>query len=104
MTGLAAPAHWIGLVYEEQGRVVGLGGLYEGQDGRWWASVQARARRPVALARAAREVLATARAVGVPVFAIADVRIAGAEAFLSRLGFHETDEAIEGHKVLKWTP
>jgi len=104
MTGLPIPAHWIGLVYEEDGEALGLGGLCEGEGGRWWAMVQAKARRPVALWRAAHEVLATARVVGVEVFAIADTRIHGAEAFLLRIGFKPTDEIIEGHRILKWTP
>ncbi len=104
VTGLAVPAHWIGLVYEEGGAILGLGGLVEGVDGRWWAELKANARRPVALWRAAREVLDVARAVGVPVHAIADPRIDGALTFLERLGFGATDETIEGHRILIWTP
>lgn len=100
ITSQPVPAHWIGLAYEEQGTVLGLGGLYEAADGRWWATVAAKAKRPVALRKAAREVLATAAAAEVPVYALADERIEGAERFLRHIGFRETDETIEGHRVL----
>ena len=104
LTGLKVPAHWIGLVYEEDGEALGIGGLFEGADGRWWAAVKANARRPVALWRAAHEVLDVARVVGVAVCALPDPRIDGALSFLERLGFSATDETIEGHRILIWTP
>lgn len=103
ITGKDAPAHWIGLAYEEHGQLLGLGGLYEAADRRWWATVAAKARRPVALCKAAREVLETAAKAEVPVYALADQRIDGAESFLRRIGFKDTDETIEGHRVLIWT-
>lgn len=103
MTGLPVPAYWIGLVCEEGGARVGIGGIYEGVDGRWWASIKAGARRPVALWRAARDVLEAAGNAGVAVHALADDRIEGAERFLMRIGFRPTDEMIEGYRVLKWT-
>jgi hypothetical protein len=102
ITGLPVPGYWIGLVYEERGTVLGLGGLFEGTDRRWWATVTSQAVRPVALWKAARQVLETAGAAGVPVYAMTDYSIPGADAFLRRLGFVETDEAIKGHRVLVW--
>lgn len=103
ITGLDVPAHWIGLAYEEDGAVLGLGGIYEGKDGRWWASVKAHARRPVALWKAASEVLGVAGRAGVTVYALADTRIEGAETFLRRVGFEPTDEMHEGYRVYAWT-
>lgn len=98
------PAHWMGFACEVDGRLLGFGGLFEAVDGRWWAIVKTAAgvRRPVALMRAAREVLATAGAAAVPVHALADPGIAGAESFLQHLGFRKTGETIEGHEVLAW--
>lgn len=103
LTGLEAPGYWIGLAYEEDGALLGLGALYEGVDGRWWSSVAANARRPVALWKAAREVLETAAAAGIDVHAMAAPWIDGADKFLLRLGFVATDEMIEGHRVYRWT-
>ena len=102
ITGLPVPGYWIGLVYEENGTALGLGGLFEGADGRWWATVTSSAVRPVALWKAAHQVLDTAAKVGLPVYALADHGVTGAERFLSRLGFVETDEVIAGHRVLVW--
>ena len=101
LTGLPVPGYWIGLAYDEGGRTLGLGGLYEGADGRWWATVLAREKRPIALHKAARQVLETADAADVDVHAVADTRIEGAEVFLARLGFARTNETIGGYAV--WT-
>lgn len=104
MTGQNAPAYWIGYAYEEGGVLLGVGGIYEGQDGRWWASVKARARRPMALFRAARRLLDVAARADVPVHAMADDTIHGACHFLTRLGFRGTGEVHSGYEVLRWTP
>lgn len=103
MTGLPVPGHWIGMAYEEAGTVVGVGGAYEGVDGRWWASVMTRRRRPFALYKAAREILQTAADARVPLYAIPNEQIDGALAFLVRLGFEPTDEIHGGHRVYRWT-
>ncbi len=93
------PAYWIGLTYEEDGQPLGLGSLFEGVDGRWWVMVSATCRRPVALWKAARQILETADRADVIVHAFVDHDIDGAERFLRRLGFRGTDEIIEGHRV-----
>lgn len=104
MLGMEAPAHWIGLACEEGDRLLGIGGAYEGQDGRWWASIAVREKRPLSLMKAAREILETADSARVPLHAIPDSRIEGAEKFLVRIGFKATGETIEGREVYRWTP
>jgi hypothetical protein len=101
MTGLDVPGHWIGLVCEDGGKRVCIGGLYEGMDGRWWATVHATSRRPVALWKAAREVLTVAERAGTPVHALVNPEIDGADRFLARCGFRPTNETMGGHVV--WT-
>lgn len=102
LTGLPVPGYWIGLAYEEDGALLGLGGIYEGTDGRWWATVTSKARRPVALRKAAQEVLKVAERADVPLHSIPDMQIDGAVRFLLHLGFEPTDETIDGHKVYRW--
>lgn len=97
------PPHWIGLAADDG---AGFGGLYEAVDGRWWG-IARRApgvRRATTLMRAAREMLTVAQAAGVPVHALADPDIDGADRFLARLGFWRTSETIEQYEVWLWAP
>lgn len=104
LSAMPVPPHWIGFACEADGEVCGFGGLYEAVDGRWWAMVQRRpgVRRPLAMMRAARAVLETAGAADVPVHALADRDIEGAQKFLDHLGFRKTGETIEGYEVHQW--
>jgi len=95
------PEFWIGLVYVEGDRKLGIGVLHEGEDGRWWIGVRTRARRPIALWKGALELLGTAKRAGVTVHAIADPDVGGSEIVLSRLGFVMSSETIVGHPI--WT-
>jgi len=100
------PEQWIGLALDDARGVVGIGAAAEGPDGRWWCVV-GRARpeaNSFALMRGAREILETARAAGVPLHAFADPDIPGSDRFLMRIGFAETSEMVEQHRVWTWIP
>lgn len=101
--GRVAPLHWSGIVDATDYVIRGIGGIYLARDDRWWVFFK---RIPgVALTksahRAATIIRETARVAQLPVHAIADLDVTGAELWLRRLGFVETDEAIEGHRVWK---
>jgi hypothetical protein len=104
LMSIPVPGYWIGLAYEEDGQLLALGGAYEGIDGRWWAAITTGIKRPVALLKAAREILAVAGAAKVPLYSIANPDIPRADIFLHRLGFKETDERHGELRVLEWTP
>lgn len=104
--GRPAPDAWIGLVADAGHMLLGIGGLFFAEDGRWWATV---ARAPgvtsrVLLHKAARETLDVAKRAGVQVHALADPAIPNADLWLKRLGFQETDEMRANHKVWTWAP
>lgn len=101
LVGTDPPGYWHGLVYVEGGAVLGIGGVFEAEDGRWWAVVKAIEKRPVALMRATREVLAAADRAGVPLLAKPSPQIDGADRFLARIGFRPTPELLGGEPV--WT-
>lgn len=101
MTGKPAPRHWIGLIYTEGGERVGLGAVQEMDDGRWWIVLKAKARRPVALWKGARELIETAQSAGVTLHALSDPRIPRADAVLERLGFVRSTDELGGHHI--WT-
>ena len=99
LTGMAAPGAWIGLAYEEEGRLLALGAAFEATDGRWWVSVTPGVHRPVALMRGSREVVDTLVRAGVTAHALANPAVPGAERFLERIGFERSGETIGGHMI-----
>lgn len=103
MTGLPEPAEWFGLAYRRPWLVEGIGVVYRAKDGRWWLSFQ---RAPgvskVKTAHAAaKRLLAEADARGITLHTLADPRIDGSEAWIERLGFRRSGDAMEGLDV--WT-
>lgn len=84
--------------------LLGIGGVFFGTDGRWWATF-ARApgiRSRLTAQHAARTILDAAGEAGLTVHAMADDSIAGAEFWLRRLGFEETDEILNNSRVWRW--
>lgn len=102
--GLEPPPHWIGFTCEVAGRLEGFGGVYEADDGRWWVTFKRLpgVTRNVTAHRAARMTLECVKAAGVTVHALAETDIPGAEFWLRRLGFVETDEMIGPNTVWTW--
>lgn len=102
--GTLPPSYWVGLVAENEFMLLGIGGLFFGTDDRWWATF-ARApgiRSTLTAHRAARMVMDIAKEAGLTVHAMADLSIDGAELWLRRLGFVETDEILNDCRVWKW--
>jgi hypothetical protein len=99
--GRLAPEQWTGLVSADEHLIHGIGGVYLASDGRWWMFFD---RVPgvamsVTTHRAARIVVDAARESGIVVHAISDLRMPTSERWLTRLGFVQTSEEIEGHPV-----
>lgn len=99
MVGATSPYPFVGLSGIADGEVVALGGLVH-QDGRWIAGLHMREggafRHPVALVKASRRILASARRAGLRVVAFCDPELPRAAAFMERLGFRRTGEDIAG--------
>lgn len=101
MHGTPAPANWFGLVDARPYLIEGIGAIYQGVDGHWWITFQ---RCPgvgkvLSAHKAAKQLLGLARERGLAVHALAEPGIAGAEMWLSRLGFERTHETRQGHPV-----
>ena len=86
--------------------LLGLGGVYLGTDGRFWAffgkarGVSAR----VTMQKAALALFASLEEAGVKqVSAIPDDDIEKARFWLARLGFKPTEETLKGHTIWTWT-
>lgn len=100
-TGMSPPREWFGLVAKTDFLIYGIGGAFLGTDGRWWATFRrARGVRLIKMAQvAARETMAFADDMGLTLHALPDDSITGARKWLARLGFEETEEALEGHNI-----
>jgi hypothetical protein len=90
------------------GQVIGIGGFVFYPDGSVMASVmmidQARRYR-IAIHRAGLMAMALARRQGFrAVYAMAEDGLAGAEAWLERLGFKAQPQLVNGRKVFRWQP
>ena len=105
IVGMEAPAFHIGFVAEVGGVPHALGCLVPGENGRWWLTMKRRGEiSRFTLWRATRKVLDVVCDAGVTVHAIADARVNGSGRFLERLGFVESGEVFDQHKVYQWTP
>ena len=100
--GVNPPAHWSGIVAEDDHMILGIGGLYADRQGRWWAFLRRApgVRGSVTAQRAAMAILDAARDADLVVNAISDPAIAGSGNWLQRLGFEEIED-IEGYR--RWT-
>ena len=101
--GQPAPLYWSGLVLEDPVMILGIGGLYASEDGRWWAFMK---RAPgvgcvFSAQRAAMHMMAVGKEAGLTIHALADPAIVGSDKWLQRLGFRRTDEIMKG--LVTWT-
>lgn len=103
-TGLGRPLEWFGLVAEDDHMLLGLGGAYLGRDDRWWVTFKRApgVRCRLTAQKAAKSLLSIVESRGLTVHAIADRRISGAEFWLRRLGFVETEETLSGETIWRY--
>lgn len=99
------PDCWFGkTLIDERSRLIGMGLVWWGPDGRWWAGMElARdvGAPRVLVHRAALDALAFAREQGLVIHALCDESKPRARAWLNRLGFTMTDERLPQGVV--WT-
>ena len=98
------PAAWYGFVAETSYMILGIGGAFRAEDGRWWATFKRLpgVRHTLTAHKAAKLTLAVAGDLGVALHAVADEEIAGSVAWLTRLGFRATDETYLDRMVWTW--
>ncbi len=85
--------------------MLGIGGAFLGQDGRWWATfkrVPGVRRHTLTAHKAAKLTLGIAGDMGIALHAVADEEITGSVAWLVRLGFKATGEYYLGRVVWQW--
>ena len=89
---------WQGYVAEDQHMILGIGGLFMPNDGRWHAFLKKApgVRAVLTTYKAALLTLDDAEQQGLTVYAMPDDGISSACAFLKRFGFVETEEKIDG--------
>ncbi len=95
-----SPSMVYGAVCVEDGKLLGGGWVLYGFKGRAWAcfhSCERMRQEPIRVTRAVIEGLRKAQEVSSEIYAVQ-----ASDKLLSWLGFVETDEVIEGKKVMKW--
>lgn len=104
LTKLHPPALWYGFVAETSFMMLGIGGAYRAEDGRWWATFKRLpgVRHTLTAHKAARLTLAVAGDMGISLNAVADEEITGSVAWLERLGFRATGETYLDRTVWTW--
>ena len=104
LTKLHPPALWYGFVAETSFMMLGIGGAFYAEEGRWWATFKRLpgVRHTLTAHKAAKLTLAVAGDLGVALHAVADEEIWGSAAWLGRLGFRETGETYLDRTVWTW--
>ncbi len=99
------PRHFIGVVAEEDGELLGAGWVVWGDKGRPWVCLEdagGLTRHPVAIGRWSRRLVRAAQLVCHELYAIEDMDDLGSSRWLEWLGFLPTNEMCGDKRVLKW--